>query len=182
MEHQVNCHYCGGVESVEATTTLFCDYRSATPVIVENVPAYVCELCGDTSFSGETVATLKTIDNGTSRPVGRRSFPVFDFERPDPKLQPIDAEDLPQLFFNPTPPLVAWKDILESTVLPSTSIFFPGLVPVFTLLPSSVLSTNDLVDSAFFACTATALPYEITWPEVEHSEFQITYEPPAFTR
>ena len=110
MEHQVNCHYCGGVESVEATTTLFCDYRSATPVIVENVPAYVCELCGDTSFSGETVATLKTIDNGTSRPVGRRSFPVFDFEQPDPKLQPIDAEDLPQLFFNPTPPLVAWKD------------------------------------------------------------------------
>jgi YgiT-type zinc finger domain-containing protein len=81
MEHQVNCHYCGGVESVEATTTLFCDYRSATPVIVENVPAYVCELCGDTSFSGETVATLNTIDNGTSRPVGRRSFPVFDFER-----------------------------------------------------------------------------------------------------
>ncbi len=88
----MNCFYCKGVETIEEGTTRFCACDASTPFIVENVPASVCQLCGDKSFSGETVDALQKINNGECRPTSVQFVKVYDFEnlieRPNNDPQP----------------------------------------------------------------------------------------------
>ncbi len=60
----MNCHYCNGVDTVEEKTASFsaCDIPQA--FIVENVPAFVCYLCGDKSFSSASIKALGKIERG----------------------------------------------------------------------------------------------------------------------
>ena len=60
----MNCSYCNGLDTVEEETTRFCACDAPQPFIVEEVPAFVCRLCGDKSYSSETVAELEKIKNG----------------------------------------------------------------------------------------------------------------------
>ena len=76
----MNCFYCHGVETIEETTTRFCACDIPNPFIVENVPASVCRLCGDKSYSGEAVDALEKIKNGGCQPAGSRTVQVYDFE------------------------------------------------------------------------------------------------------
>ena len=79
----MNCFYCKGVDTVEEQPTWFCACESPQPFVVENVPASVCRLCGDKSFSAETVAALEKIKNGEAQAGGYQVMQVFDFEQLD---------------------------------------------------------------------------------------------------
>ena len=67
----MNCHYCKGLNTIEKQITTFsaCDIPQA--FIVENVPAFVCYLCGDKSFSGETIRVMDKIRCGKAKLVSR---------------------------------------------------------------------------------------------------------------
>ena len=50
---------------------------------VENVPAFVCLLCGDKSYSGETLESLEQIRDGKFAATNAQVVLVFDFQRLD---------------------------------------------------------------------------------------------------
>ena len=79
----MNCYYCKGIDTVEQQPTRFCDWEVPNPFIVENVPAFMCRLCGDKSFSGDTVTALEKIKNGEATANGAQVFHVFDFGKLD---------------------------------------------------------------------------------------------------
>ena len=87
----MNCYFCKGVDSVEERTTRYCACDIPRPFIVENVPAFVCRLCGDQSFSGETVTELEKIKNGEARVSNLQVFRVFDYAHLD--QAPYEAFD-----------------------------------------------------------------------------------------
>ena len=88
----MNCFYCNGVDTVEKGKTHYSACDLPNPFIVENVPASVCRLCGDESFSGETVDALEKIKNGECWSTSVQFVKVFDFEnlieRPNNEPQP----------------------------------------------------------------------------------------------
>lgn len=77
----MNCYYCKGVDTLEEQNTRFCVYDVPDPFVVEQVPALVCRLCGDKSFSGNVVKALEKIGTGEAQADGFQSFRVFDFKR-----------------------------------------------------------------------------------------------------
>ena len=79
----MNCYYCKGVDTMEAQNTRFCAYDIPAPFVMENVPASVCRLCGDKSYSGNVVTALEKIKNGKAQVSGFQTFRVFDFKQLD---------------------------------------------------------------------------------------------------
>ena len=79
----MNCHYCHGVGTLEKRLTRFCAYDIPNPFLVERVPATVCRLCGDTSYSGDVVAALEKIANKEAKVSDLQAFRVFDFRQFD---------------------------------------------------------------------------------------------------
>ncbi len=77
----MNCFYCHGVDTIEEGKTDYCVGELSRPFVVRNVPASICRLCGDESYSADTVETLDQIRNGDYQPVGSVTLQVFDFER-----------------------------------------------------------------------------------------------------
>ena len=77
----MNCYYCKGVDTLEEKNTRFCVYDVPDPFVVEQVPALVCRLCGDKSFSVNVVKALEKIGTGEAQADGFQSFRVFDFEQ-----------------------------------------------------------------------------------------------------
>ena len=75
----MECSYCNGVGSIEQLNTLFCACESPSPFIVDNVPALVCSLCGDKSYSGETLAQLEKVRDYKGPKVKFRAIRVVDF-------------------------------------------------------------------------------------------------------
>ena len=75
----MNCPYCHGVGTLEKRLTRFCAYDIPSPFLVERVPATVCRLCGDKSFSGDVVAALEKIANKEAKVSDLQAFRVFDF-------------------------------------------------------------------------------------------------------
>ena len=55
----MNCFYCKG-KTVETTTKFIVDLGFCV-VIVKNVPARVCQQCGEASFSDEVAKQLEKI-------------------------------------------------------------------------------------------------------------------------
>lgn len=55
----MNCFYCKGT-TIETTTKFIVDLGRCV-VIVKNVPASVCQQCGETSFSDEVAQQLERI-------------------------------------------------------------------------------------------------------------------------
>lgn len=58
-ERLTRCPICGG-DMTEGTTTFTVDLGFGV-VVVRNVPARVCALCGDASFSDAVAEALETI-------------------------------------------------------------------------------------------------------------------------
>lgn len=77
----MDCNYCNGVDTVEEKVTRFCACEGAQPFFVENVPAFVCLLCGDKSYSGETLESLEQIRDGKFAATNAQFVLDFDFQR-----------------------------------------------------------------------------------------------------
>ena len=85
----MDCVYCNGVDTVEEQLTRFCACETSQPFIVENVPAFVCRICGDKSFSGDTVMTFEKMKNGEVQTSSLQFLRVFNFQRQDKAKTPV---------------------------------------------------------------------------------------------
>jgi len=61
-------------------------------VLVQNIPAQVCDTCGETTYAEADAARIQDILAGQETPVDFCRIPVFDFGRPassaaDPKMK-----------------------------------------------------------------------------------------------
>src|SRR5713226_8346539 len=71
----VRCHVCGG-EMVHAQVTYcFCDEQH--PFIVRDVPALVCQSCGERAYSTQTLADLERVRDGQAVPSRLMNVPVY---------------------------------------------------------------------------------------------------------
>ena len=76
----MNCFYCHGIDTVEKGKTDYCIGELSNPFVVRNVPASICRLCGDESYSGDTVDTLDKIRKGEFQATDSQIMQVFDFD------------------------------------------------------------------------------------------------------
>lgn len=63
----MKCFYCKG-ETIETTTKFIVDLGRCV-VIVKNVPARVCQQCGETSYSNEVAQQLEKIVEAVKRSI-----------------------------------------------------------------------------------------------------------------
>ena len=63
-----HCHVCGhNAAKSELVSEVF--NLEGRRVLVENIPALVCEHCGELTFSRETTERIRQMVRGTGRPV-----------------------------------------------------------------------------------------------------------------
>lgn len=75
-EDKMKCDLCGGaVRKQRVSYSLFYEGRC---VIVENVPAKVCQQCGEQLFSPEVVEKLQRVVWSKKKPQRQIMTPVFD--------------------------------------------------------------------------------------------------------
>jgi len=70
------CHVCGGAAAREdlVSEVFTVDERR---VLVERIPAQVCERCGEASFSRATTEKVRRLVHGEGRPVRTIALDVF---------------------------------------------------------------------------------------------------------
>ena len=73
----VRCVFCGG-ETTKMSVT-FSYEEEGKYFLVENVPAEVCERCGEKTYSPEVTDELLKFAKEQFRPVRKVEVPVFDF-------------------------------------------------------------------------------------------------------
>lgn len=72
------CHVCGSAQArQELVSEVF--QIDGKPVLVENIPAQVCERCGEEIFSSETVEKVRKLVHGRARPVKSVQMDVFAY-------------------------------------------------------------------------------------------------------
>ena len=63
------CHVCGAVESyAEFVSELF--VVNGNRVLIEQIPAQICDRCGETTFSRATTERVRQMVHGKSEPIG----------------------------------------------------------------------------------------------------------------
>ena len=71
-----NCHVCGhNAAKSELVSEVF--NLEGRRVLVENIPALVCEHCGEAAFSRETTEQIRRMVHGAGRPVKTVPMDVF---------------------------------------------------------------------------------------------------------
>ena len=71
-----NCHVCGhNAAKAEFVSEVF--NLEGRRVLVENIPALVCEHCGEATFSRETTERIRGMVRGAGRPVKTVPMDVF---------------------------------------------------------------------------------------------------------
>ena len=71
-----HCHVCGhNATKSELFSEVF--NLEGRRVLVENIPALVCEHCGEAAFSRETTEQIRQMVRGTGRPVKTVPMDVF---------------------------------------------------------------------------------------------------------
>ena len=71
-----HCHVCGhNVAKSELVSEVF--NLEGRRVLVEKIPALVCEHCGEAAFSRETTERIRQMVQGTGRPVKTVPMDVF---------------------------------------------------------------------------------------------------------
>lgn len=68
---------------MEAQTTKFCVPYTTPPILIENVPAFVCDTCGGEVFEESTSQVFARIRKGQVLNYRTRMLKVFDFEKVD---------------------------------------------------------------------------------------------------
>jgi YgiT-type zinc finger domain-containing protein len=69
------CHFCGGKVSERKVTV---DYRWGEDLvaIIKNVPAGVCEVCGEEYFKAAIVKAMERVAHSKQKPKEMRTVPV----------------------------------------------------------------------------------------------------------
>lgn len=71
-----NCHVCGhNAAKTEMVSEVF--NLEGRRVLVENIPALVCEHCGEPAFSRETAERIRQLVHGAEHPVKTVPLDVF---------------------------------------------------------------------------------------------------------
>jgi YgiT-type zinc finger domain-containing protein len=73
------CALCQGRMTEQLVT--YSQFINGQFVIVENVPALVCEQCGDRLYSPDVVERLQELIWSQAKPVRTVTVPVYDLER-----------------------------------------------------------------------------------------------------
>ena len=72
------CHVCGSERyRYELVDEAFVVDGAIT--FVKQIPARVCENCGDVIFSRETTEKVRRIIHGESKPISRVEVPVYEY-------------------------------------------------------------------------------------------------------
>ncbi len=72
------CHVCGSTRANETLVTEVFQI-DGKPVLVENIPAQVCERCGEEIFSSETTEKVRLLVHGTVKPIKSVKMDVFAY-------------------------------------------------------------------------------------------------------
>jgi len=72
------CHVCASTSAHEelVSEVFKIDGR---PVLVESIPAQVCERCGEEIFTKETVERVRSLVHGNAKPIKSVQMDVFDY-------------------------------------------------------------------------------------------------------
>ena len=75
------CPVClvGTIETVAVESAF---HAGAQWIVINEIPAFVCDTCGDTSYPEGSVARIQAIMNGNEVPVGSRWIREFAFASP----------------------------------------------------------------------------------------------------
>lgn len=73
------CHFCGGKVSERKITV---DYRWGEDLVttIKNVPAGVCEVCGEQYFKAQIVKTMEQVARAKKKPKGMLRIPVRELK------------------------------------------------------------------------------------------------------
>ena len=75
------CHVCGSTRArEELISEVF--YVNDKPVLVENIPAQVCERCGEQIFSKETAEKVRLLVHSPAKPKSSVKVDVFTYASP----------------------------------------------------------------------------------------------------
>mgnify|MGYP006311966443 FL=1 len=78
-----NCPVCGSAESkMEYVCEVF--QIDGKPILVENIPATVCQRCGEATFSRKTAEEVRQLVQDGEKPLKTLSMDVFLFRKNDP--------------------------------------------------------------------------------------------------
>ena len=74
-----NCHFCGGKVAERKITV---DYRWGEEVvaIIKNVPAGVCEVCGEQYFKAQIVKAMEREARSKTKPKDMQTIPVRELK------------------------------------------------------------------------------------------------------
>jgi HTH-type transcriptional regulator / antitoxin MqsA len=73
-----HCHVCGSTESSEKLVNNTFDINDKL-IVIENIPAEVCERCGDKTFSLETAEKVRLIAQQKLKPLKTIEVEVFAY-------------------------------------------------------------------------------------------------------
>lgn len=73
----MECWIAGCPRHYEAQSVLYLEYHRGEPVVAADVPANVCDICGDTLFTSDTTKQLDRLHQHLPRP--RRLIPLYTF-------------------------------------------------------------------------------------------------------
>jgi len=72
------CHVCGSLESQQERVSEMYELEDKR-VLVEGIPATVCQRCGEAIFSRETTERVRRMVHGEAKPTGTLTVEVFAF-------------------------------------------------------------------------------------------------------
>jgi HTH-type transcriptional regulator/antitoxin MqsA len=72
------CHVCGSTNAREELVSELFEVNGE-PVLVESIPAQVCERCGEEVFSAETSEKVRLLVHGSTKPVKSVTVSVFAY-------------------------------------------------------------------------------------------------------
>ena len=73
------CQECGSSQAkLEYVSEVF--MIDGKPILVENIPAQVCQHCGEPVFSRETTERVRRMVHGEAEPVGTVEMDVFTYQ------------------------------------------------------------------------------------------------------
>jgi YgiT-type zinc finger domain-containing protein len=72
------CYFCGG--ELVAQTTTFVHEAHGNVQIIRNVPAYVCQQCGEREYTQEVTHQILTFLQQSPRPVEILQVPAYDLQ------------------------------------------------------------------------------------------------------
>ena len=72
------CHVCGSTNAHEELVSEIFQI-DGKPVLVENIPAQVCERCGEEIFNKETVEKVRLLVHSRAKPIKSVQMDVFAY-------------------------------------------------------------------------------------------------------